>query len=424
MSDWKSFGLRSMPPLSARTPVRALPPMLDALAASCRSLAGEALRGISIDGQPRRGLFRLDGAGASTAPIFEAAQRFVDQLDPAQRARLVFPLDADERRYWFNIHPNVFRHGLLLEDLSPAQRQAGLGILETTLSGRGFRQARDIMRLNGLLGELTGSADEYGEWPYWISLFGEPSLDAPWAWQIDGHHLNLNCTVLDDQVVMAPSFMGSEPCQVTDGPLRGTQVFGEEERAGLDLVRALDDTQLAAAVLRDSIHPDDLPSELKHPVDGRMVAGAFKDNAVVGHEGLRGDAMTDGQRRLLRSIVATYVGWADDSHTGVRMREVDAHLDETHFAWMGARRDEGPFYYRVHSPVVLIEFDHHPGVAFDNLVPSRHHVHSILRAPNGGDYGVDLLAQHYERFDHGGQRRRASAPPGPERRTVLGEAGQ
>jgi Protein of unknown function (DUF3500). len=62
--------------------------------------------------------------------------------------------------------------------------------------------------------------------------------------------------------------------------------------------------------------------------------------------------------------------------------------------------DDGPFYYRVQSPVVLIEFDHHPGVAFDNVVPSRNHIHTIIRTPNGGDYGIDLLRQHHERFDH------------------------
>lgn len=143
-----------------------------------------------------------------------------------------------------------------------------------------------------------------------------------------------------------------------------------------------------------------LPTELQHPVDGRMVAGAFKDNAVITREGLSGDDMTEAQRQLLTDVVAAYVGWADDPHAAVKMAEVVAHLNETSFSWMGSRSDNGPFYYRVQSPVVLIEFDHHPGVVFDNLVPSENHIHSILRTPNGGDDGADLLRQHYERFDH------------------------
>jgi hypothetical protein len=66
---------------------------------------------------------------------------------------------------------------------------------------------------------------------------------------------------------------------------------------------------------------------------------------------------------------------------------------------MGAVADEGPYYYRVHSPVVLIEYDHRPGVVFDNDVPSPNHVHTLVRAPNGGDYAVDLIRQHHERYD-------------------------
>ena len=46
------------------------------------------------------------------------------------------------------------------------------------------------MRLNETIGEITGSWDEYGEWLYWLSIFGTPSTDQPWGWQIDGHHLN------------------------------------------------------------------------------------------------------------------------------------------------------------------------------------------------------------------------------------------
>ena len=187
-----------------------------------------------------------------------------------------------------------------------------------------------------------------------------------------------------------------------DGPLAGMIVFTAEERAGLDLIRSLDDRQAAQAVLRPSIYPDDLPPELQDPLDGRMQAGVFRgDNAVVAYAGVCAADLTGIQRlRGLQALVAAYVGWTREGHSGVKMSEVDQHLDETYFAWMGAVADDGPFDDRVHSPVVLIEFDHHPGVAFDNVAPSRNHIHTIIRTPNGGDYGIDLLRQHHERFDH------------------------
>ena len=302
---------------------------------------------------------------------------------------------------WLNVHPFLFRHGVMLEDLPPATRQLGLRLLEASLSARGFAQARDIMRLNRLLAEVTGLPDDFGEWPYFLSFYGEPGAGRPWAWQIDGHHLCLNGTVIGDQFLLTPSFMGSEPCQVFDGPLAGTMVFTAEERAGLDLIRSLDDRQASRAVLRPSIYPDDLPPELQHPLDGRMQARAFRgDNAVVAYAGVCAADLTGIQRRYLRALVAAYAGWTCEGHSGVKMSEVDQHLDETYFAWMGAVADDGPFYYRVQSPVVLIEFDHHPGVAFDNAAPSRNHIHTVVRTPNGGDYGLDLLRQHHERFDH------------------------
>jgi hypothetical protein len=256
------------------------------------------------------------------------------------------------------------------------------------------------MRLNRLLAEVSDSPDEFGEWPYFVSIFGQPASGEPWAWQIDGHHLCVNCTVIGDQMVLTPTFMGSEPCHVYDGPLAGTVVFSAEERAGLDLIRSLDDTQTATCVLRPSIHPDDLPPELQDLFDGRMAAGAFKDNAKIAYEGVSASDLSDAQRKLLRMLIATYVGWTSEGHAELKMREVETHLDETYFAWMGTTEADGPFYYRVHSPVVLIELDHHPGIVFDNLVPSRNHIHTVVRTPNAGDYGADLLRQHHARYDH------------------------
>ena len=412
MKHWTDFGLRQMPSLSARRAAQ-FPAAMQALVDERAEQLREPFRGLTTEGIIRPGLFPLRATGVSTAPIAEAAVAFVGALSAGQRQRAVLPLDSDERRKWLNAHPFVFRHGMMLEELAPDTRQLGLGLLRASLSARGFAQARDIMRLNGLLGEVTGMHDDYAEWLYFLSFFGEPGLDQPWAWQIDGHHLCVNCTVLGDQLVLTPAFMGSEPCQVFSGPLAGTMVFTAEERAGLSLIRSLDDEQARRAILQPSIHPGDLPASLQDPLDGRIVAGAWRDNAMVPSAGVCVADLSDSQRHLLRALVATYAGWVREGHSGVKMSEVDRHLDETYFAWMGAVSDDGPFYYRVHSPVVLIEFDHHPGVAFDNPVPSPNHIHTLVRTPNGGDYGADLLRQHYQRFDHtNGTHALPGVPPG------------
>ncbi len=76
------------------------------------------------------------------------------------------------------------------------------------------------------------------------------------------------------------------------------------------------------------------------------------------------------------------------------------HLADTYFSWMGGVEETSVFYYRRHSPVILIEFDHQRGIALDNDEPSRNHIHTVVRTPNGNDYGKDLLRQHHEQFDH------------------------
>ena len=134
----------------------------------------------------------------------------------------------------------------MLEDLPNTTRAMALDLLAATLSATGFEQARNIMRLNGLLAVVSGKPEEFGEWPYFLSIFGEPSDSEPWGWQLDGHHLNLNCMLIGDQLVMTPTFMGSEPCEVHEGPLAGTSVFTLEERGGLDLIRSLDDATSAS----------------------------------------------------------------------------------------------------------------------------------------------------------------------------------
>lgn len=398
MEYYTDFGLNGMPHWSARHETE-FPPPLQAVVDERLRRADGPFRGVSTDGSPRAGLFPRRSTGIDVRPLADAAQAFLAHLSPAQRARASFPLDAAERRQWINVHMHILRHGVLLDGLDPEGRRLALAMLSATLSSRGFAQVRDAMRVNEFVAQYAARPDEFGEWAYYLSVFGEPG-DEVWGWQLDGHHVCLNCTVVGDQVVLTPAFMGAEPCRFFDGPLAGTVLFSAEERAGIDLIRSLDDDQQMRAVVRPSIRPEDLPRELKHPFDGRILAGAYQDNAVIPYEGISGADLSEAQRRRLLLLVAAYVGWEPDPHAAVRMADVADHLDETSFSWMGSPDGDEPFYYRVQSPVVLIEFDHHPGVVFDNPVPTRNHIHALMRTPNGNDYGVDLIRQHHDRFDH------------------------
>ena len=160
------------------------------------------LTGITAGGVLAPGLYKVERTGVPTRPLKDAADQFLASLDSHQRAHATFSVDAAEWRRWSNIHPWVMRHGVCLETLTAVQRESALALLQASLSAQGFETARGVMKLNEAIREITGRDDEYGEWLYWLSIMGTPSHDAPWGWQIDGHHLIVNCFVLGDQVVM------------------------------------------------------------------------------------------------------------------------------------------------------------------------------------------------------------------------------
>ena len=235
---------------------------------------------------------------------------------------------------------------------------------------------------------------------YFISLFGEPSETEPWGWQIDGHHLIVNCFVLGDQIVVTPMFMGSEPVVAETGIYAGTAVLQTEQNEGLALINALSAEQRAKAILYDSIFSHTLPKERGYGSDGRTQTAAFRDNIQIPYEGIRADGLSPGQREQLLRLVSLYTGNVRDDHAEVWLDAVRQHLDETHFLWLGGTGENDVFYYRIQSPVILIEFDHQNGIAFDSDEPTRVHIHTIVRSPNGNDYGVDYLRQHHAEYKH------------------------
>ncbi len=335
----------------------------------------------------------LRSTGVSTAAMVEAAQGFLESISLEQQIDCVFGIESDVYRSWCNFHSFLFRRGACLYHLNDEQRDRALTLLEQSLGAAGFETARNIMRLNEHLGAVTARPEEFGQWYYWLSIMGVPSATEPWGFQLDGHHLNINCFVLGDQVVLTPTFMGSEPVSAESGPYAGTRVFAEEEQRALRLIESLDAEQIAQTVVGKKL-----------PFD--VFAHAFNDDFVVPDEGLESAAMSAEQRELLVDVIRIYVARERPGQADQRLAEVLAHIDDTRFTWIGDWTGESAFYYRIDNPAILIEFVHQPGVMFANDLPSRRHAHTLVRTPNGNDYGKSLLRQYYERA-------RASDAAGP-----------
>jgi hypothetical protein len=356
----------------------------------------EPFKGVTVSGSIMPNLFGIKSTGVSTAPVTKAATAFLAALSDEQRKRTAFAVDDDEWRKWMNQHFYV-RQGVSFQEMSPSQREAGIAVLRAGLSARGLKQTRDIMRLNETLGELNNNDfEQYGEWKYHLTVMGTPSATEPWGWQFDGHHAIINYFVLGDQVVMTPHFAGSEPVIATSGKFKGTSVLQEEQNQALAFARTLDEAQRAKAVLStDKTRNNNLTE-------------AWKDNAVVPQAGIMAPDLSDRQRKQLLDLVALFIGNMDDGHAKIKMSEVERHIAQTSFAWVGRTEPGSVFYYRIQSPVLLIEFDHQTPANLRHLAknpsaPNPEHIHVVVRTPNGNDYGKDLLKQHYTQHKHSAQ---------------------
>jgi hypothetical protein len=375
--------------------VFAQPPAAKGPGASSREAEAlaEPFRGITTNGKVQPGLFSIKSTGVTTEPVRKAAAAFLAGLTPEQRAKTTFPVDDPEWRKWMNVH-RYTRQGVSFKEMTEKQRGEAFGLLRASLSAKGLKLSQDIMKLNHTLGELNNdNFTEYGEWLYHITVMGEPSATKPWGWQIDGHHLIINYFVLGDQVVMSPAFYGSEPVIARSGKYQGVSILQEEQNRGLKFLNNLPEAQRKKAVL-----------EAVKTGNNNQAEG-FKDNVVVDYAGLPVSELDAARRTELLSLIGLYVSNMDDGHAKVKMAEVQAHLDRTWFAWIGGSDPDAVFYYRIHSPVVLIEFDHQRPANTRHLqknpqLPMRDHIHVVVRTPNGNDYGKDLLRQHLEQHKH------------------------
>ena len=285
------------------------------------------------------------------------------------------------------------RQGVGFDEMSEAQRQAAFGLIKASLSAKGLTLTRDIMRLNHTLGELNDNDFvQYGEWFYWMTVMGTPSATEPWGWQLDGHHAIINYYVQGDQVVMTPTFIGSEPVTATSGKYAGTSVLQDEQNRGLAFMNSLD----AAARAKATVAPAKTSNNNR--------TEAFKDNVMLAYQGVKASELPATAQGALADLIGLYVGIMDDGHAKVKMAEVKQHLADTYFSWVGATTPDAVFYYRIHSPVILIEFDHQTPIAIrlpdGSRGPTRQHIHAVMRTPNGNDYGKDLLRQHLLAHKH------------------------
>jgi len=332
-------------------------------------------------------------ADRSATAMSTAATAFLGALTPEQRQQATFAFDTDERLHWHFIPTEMFpRKGLLIRDMTPAQRTLAHDLMKASLSQRGYMTATQIMDLENVLNAIEAAqraagssaeaarALERNPQKYFFSVFGTPSPKSTWGWRVEGHHVSLHFTVVNGTLVASsPTFFGSNPAEVRDGPKKGLRILGAEEDAARALLDALDASQRTTAII-----------ETKAP--GDMLTMANVDIKPLSPAGLSADAMTPPQRELLLKLIDVYTGYmAADVAADRTAKLKKAGVEKIAFAWAGETERGRKHYYRLQGPTFLVEYD--------NTQNDGNHIHSVWRDFNG-DFGRDLLREHLRSVAH------------------------
>ncbi len=318
------------------------------------------------------------------------------QLTPEQRAKVSYPINANEWRAWSNPEFLLRPFGLRLDDIEENVALSVLSVLKATLSFEGYEKAIAAMRINQFLGQICNMPKVMNQYSYNFLVFGTPSTDQPWGWSLYGHHLCLNVFLRGPQIVISPTFTGAEPNVIDKGPFAGTQILNAEAELGLKLMQSLPEDRKTKAqiykLMRDPamLQTGDLTKDRWNQDDQRHVCGAFRDNRIVPNEGIPVSEFTAEQQQIVLDIAYQAVIYLPETARKLRLDQVKSHFKDTFFCWIGNWGENDPFYFRIQNPVIIFEFDHHSGVFLSNTEPAKFHTHTILRTPNAGDYGATL----------------------------------
>ncbi len=293
------------------------------------------------------------------------------------KAKLVWAFNAEERFNWHFIPRE--RQGLPLKEMTEPQRAAAMALLKTGLSAGGFTKAEAIRSLEDVLRAQTGAAIRDREL-YFFTIFGTPG-NGPWAWRYEGHHLAQNWTIAGGKpVATTPAFFGANPAEVLDGPMKGTRALAAEADLAWTFMSSLTPEQRRAAVVSETAPPD-------------IVTGNSRKAAIQENTGLGFAELNDSQRTLLTALIQEHASAQSPELAEARMAKARADKSTVRFAWMGSTT-KAPgvgHYYRIQGATFLIEYD--------NTQNRANHQHIVWRDFNG-DFGSDLLAEHYLRSPH------------------------
>lgn len=309
------------------------------------------------------------------------ASGFLNSLTKEQRAKAQLPFDEMTRTSWHFLPGAMWpRAGIQLGELSADQKEKLYDLLKNSLSETGYSKVIKIMDLENVLFEIgQGSADFRDPNKYHIAFYGHPEKDSLWSWSFEGHHLSLNFTILNDNISIAPRFMGASPATIKEGKRKGERTLANEEDFGLNLINALNEEQKKKAIFQKTSFFDIVTSNASEVNALQPVGIEIRD-------------LSKEQQLILVNLLEEYLSTMPKPIAEKRIANLKMEdFDSIRFGWAGATVSGQPHYYRIQGKTFLVEFD--------NTQNNANHIHLVWRDFEG-DFGRDLIKEHYQHSHH------------------------
>lgn len=316
---------------------------------------------------------------------------FRDSLSEELRTAASYPLGHKEMYSWSNLPPsrNQDRGGIEFSKLSGDQLSLFQKVLNAFLSDDGYTKV-SLITTRAETDLLKIREGFWASRPYYIALFGNPETDGSWGYQLDGHHLSLNFLVHGDEVSVVPAHFGTQPTFVN-----GTEVLEGERGNALSLLNSLDKSQKEKTIQNGRRGLKVGPGSTTDP----YLNYDFSNFVGVG---LKASDLDDSQKEKLRDLIKSYIYNLESEFADIWMKDIEDNLNDTYFVWIGGNTENDSIYYRIFNPAVWIEFNDE-----ERSGGKPNHIHTIIRSPNGKDYGIfalnrgpRTLLEHYVLDDH------------------------
>lgn len=286
-----------------------------------------------------------------------AAARFLGSLSPDQREVASTTISAADRDVWSYL-PGP-RPGLRIADLKDGQDSMLQTFLRVALGVDGATRVERIRATEPV--EDRGGGVLLGPDEFRIRFFGLSGDDDPpaWSWRLEGHHLSLHQTIVDDTIVsITPIFVGSVVRHDEAG-----EVLGAEDLLAHRILEGV-----APDRRRLCLDPRSLPGDLRTAMH-RPARWSFKGGIPISEAGPEARACAN---TIVERLLSTH---PEDANAELARMWSETPDDRIVFAWCGREDRRGPHQWRLVSPGVVVEFSHSGG--------NVEHGHLVLRTPEG-----------------------------------------